>query len=391
MQHNVLRCDKILTNIILKEYTTFIKETVFDFKATNYKILEETNVGDNRILKGTLFVGENASGKTQVLESIVLLLNILLDNVEPEFIMKNSMYTKGIKYSLTYIFNVENNIIKYYIEFEGNTIKFEELYVNDNLKLKRNGKNGKTNFNEEKENNDINSSLSLLKLEYYNTRLNNDVILNKWFDFLKNSLYMNCMMGNRLVKSYNTARISEQFIEKYAEVNDASRLNDFIKKIGYNSEIVFNKNSNGIAINLQIIGVRKNDTKFVMPLPLESTGNKVFINLILPFIYATENNCMIIIDNFSSGLHNELEEALIRYFFNNSKNSQIFFTSHSTNLLDTTILRPDQIYSFSFDSKDGTKIKRFSDESPRESQNIEKMYLNGAFDGMPKYNKEFRN
>ena len=391
MQHNVLRCDKILTNIILKEYTTFIKETVFDFRATNYKILEETNVGDNRILKGALFVGENASGKTQVLESIILLLNILLDNVEPEFIMKKSMYTKGIKYNLTYIFNVENNIIKYYIEFEGNTIKCEELYVNDNLKLKRNGKNGKTYFNEEKENNDINSSLSLLKLEYYNTRLNNDVILNKWFNFLKNSLYMNCMMGNRLVKSYNTARISEQFIEKYADVNDASKLNDFIKKIGYNSEIVFNKNSNGIAINLQIIGVRKNDTKFVMPLPLESTGNKAFINLILPIIYATKNDCMIIIDNFSSGLHNELEEALIRYFFNNSKNSQIFFTSHSTNLLDTTILRPDQIYSFSFDSKDGTKIKRFSDESPRESQNIEKMYLNGAFDVMPKYNKEFRN
>ena len=299
----------MLTNIILKDYTTFITETIFDFKATNYKILEETNVGDNRILKGALFVGENASGKTQVLESIILLLNILLDNVEPEFIMKKSMYTKGIKYNLTYIFNVENNIIKYYIEFEGNTIKCEELYVNDNLKLKRNGKNGKTYFNEEKENNDINSSLSLLKLEYYNTRLNNDVILNKWFDFLKNSLYMNCMMGNRLVKSYNTARISEQFIEKYAEVNDASRLNDFIKKIGYNSEIVFNKNSNGIAINSQIIGVRKNDTKFVMPLPLESTGNKAFINLILPFIYATENNCMIIIDNFSSGLHNELEEA----------------------------------------------------------------------------------
>lgn len=381
----------MLTNIILKEYTTFIKKTIFDFKTTNYKILEETNVGDNRILKGALFVGENASGKTQVLESIVLLLNILLDNVEPEFIMKKSMYTKGIKYNLTYIFNVENNIIKYYIEFEGNTIKCEELYVNDNLKLKRNGKNGKTYFNEEKENNDINSSLSLLKLEYYNTRLNNDVILNKWFDFLKNSLYMNCMMGNRLVKSYNTARIYEQFIEKYAEVNDASKLNDFIKKIGYNSEIVFNKNSNSISINSQIIGVMKKNTKFVMPLPLESTGNKVFINLILPLIYATENDCMIIIDNFSSGLHNELEEALIKYFFNNSKNSQIFFTSHSTNLLDTTILRPDQFYSFSFDSKDGTKIKRFFDESPRESQNIEKMYLNGVFDEMPRYNKEFRN
>ena len=115
------------------------------------------------------------------------------------------------------------------------------------------------------------------------------------------------------------------------------------------------------------------------------------MNLILPFIYACENDCMIIIDEFSSGLHNELEESLIRYFFNNSHNSQIFFTSHSTNLLDTSILRPDQIYSFSFDPKKGTQIKRFSDENPRESQNLEKMYLNGVFDGKPNYNKEFKN
>ena len=63
----------------------------------------------------------------------------------------------------------------------------------------------------------------------------------------------------------------------------------------------------------------KNDTKFVMPLPLESTGNKAFINLILPIIYATKNDCMIVIDEFSSGLHTELEEALIRYFFNIKK------------------------------------------------------------------------
>lgn len=41
---------------------------------------------------------------------------------------------------------------------------------------------------------------------------------------------------------------------------------------------------------------------------------KAFINLIPPIIYATKNNCMIIIDEFSSGLHNELEEALIRLF-----------------------------------------------------------------------------
>ena len=72
----------MLTSIILRDYTTFISETIFNFNATNYKILEDTNVGSNRVLKGALFVGENASGKTQVLNSIVLLLDLLLENSE---------------------------------------------------------------------------------------------------------------------------------------------------------------------------------------------------------------------------------------------------------------------------------------------------------------------
>ncbi len=384
----------MLTGITLKDYTTFIGETTFDFRATNYKILEDNNVGDNRVLKGALFIGENASGKTQVLNSIVLLLNLLLENSEQNFIVKKSMYTKGTKFSLSYNFNVSGNDIKYDVTFESNLISSEKLFVNGEMKLNRLNKSGQTNFGEEKDNKDINPSLSLLKLEYYNTKFNNDPILNEWFEFLKNSLYVNCLMG--IVKSYNPAKVSEQLITKYAKTKDATKVNNLISKLGYNSEVVFNKQVSNqdktIVINSdkEMISLKKKGTDVVIPMILESTGNQAFINTILPFNYATKNNCMIIVDEFSSGLHNELEEALIKYFFNNSNNSQIFFTSHSTNLLDTSILRPDQIYSFKFDSKKGTLIKRFSDENPRESQNIEKMYLNGVFDGMPEYNKEFK-
>ena len=164
----------MLTGIILKDYTTFTKETSFDFKATNYKILDESNVGRNRVLKGALFVGENASGKTQVLNSIVLLLDLLLDNAEQNFIIRKSMYTKGTKFSLTYTFDISGNDIKYSVEFDSNTINSEKLYVNNELKLERLQKSGKTYFQEEKDNTDINPGLSLLKLEYYNTRFNND-------------------------------------------------------------------------------------------------------------------------------------------------------------------------------------------------------------------------
>jgi len=79
-----------------------------------------------------------------------------------------------------------------------------------------------------------------------------------------------------------------------------------------------------------------------------------------------------------------LEELLIRFFMKSANGSQIIFVSHSTNLLSTSLLRPDQIYSVEFDAE-GSKIKRFSSEKPREAQNLEKMYLSGVFNGVPGY------
>ena len=93
---------------------------------------------------------------------------------------------------------------------------------------------------------------------------------------------------------------------------------------------------------------------------------------------------MLIVDEFSSAFHNELEELIVRYFMRESKNAQMFFVSHSTNLMKTTLLRPDQIYTVDF-CKEGSKIKRVSSEQPRESQNMEKMYLSGVFGGLPNY------
>ena len=77
----------------------------------------------------------------------------------------------------------------------------------------------------------------------------------------------------------------------------------------------------------------------------ESTGNITLIELLPSFLHAINNDCMIIIDEFSSGFHNELEECIVKYFFHYSNNSQLFFTSHSTSLVKNSLLRAEQIYS----------------------------------------------
>ena len=70
--------------IVMDNYTTFINETAVDFGATSYKFLSE-NV-ENKILKGCLFVGENASGKTKILLSIKFLLDFLFKDQNVDFL-----------------------------------------------------------------------------------------------------------------------------------------------------------------------------------------------------------------------------------------------------------------------------------------------------------------
>lgn len=56
----------------------------------------------------------------------------------------------------------------------------------------------------------------------------------------------------------------------------------------------------------------------------------------------------------------------------NAKNSQIFITSHHTNLISNSVFRPDQINLITFLNTLGSNVKRLSQFKPREAQNLEK-------------------
>ena len=383
----------MLKKIKLDNYTTFTKPTEIDFSATNYKFLENENVGRNKILKGCLFVGENASGKTKILKSITLLLDLLFGNSEVDLISNKSFYTNKPTYKLEYTFIEEEKEIIYLIELSRNEIVSEKLIFDKQTILERLGNTAKFNLNDEKTFSDISNKLLFLRRIYFDTNFYGNEILNKWFEYMKKSVYINCYY--RTVFNYSGTNL---LVHEYLNNNTVDAINKFLEKINYNQKIeygtetsnpnkkFFTKSNN----NKKFISFNKKGTDIYIPEMFESTGNITFMELLPSFLHAIDNECMIIIDEFSSCFHNELEECIIKYFFHYSKNSQLFFTSHSTNILNNTLIRPDQIYSVSFDSKKGSVLKRFSEEMPRESQNTEKMYLNGVFNGMPRYNKIFK-
>lgn len=378
----------MLLKIELKNFKSFKELTTIDFKATNYKSLQNTNVYNNKILKGAIFVGANASGKTNTILSLKLLLDLLFADKTINFSNYKSLLTLEPIIELNYEFEINKESIKYKIAYDTlEKMLIEKLYIGDSLVLDRMGNSAKSEITESKSYTDIDNDILLLRTIYFNTKFANIEVLKKWFEFLSNSIFLDA--SQRVVANYD----KDMFLEKYLDKNGTEEINKFLEEFNFNQQIEYTNECMGnmnhfINDSSKMIFFRRNEIQEPIPMHWESLGNKNLLSMLPSFFNVIKNGGMLIVDEFSSAFHNDLEKLLIRYFMKKSNNSQMFIVSHSTNLLSNSIFRPDQEYAIGF-TNDGTQLKRFSDEGPRVSQNLEKMYLSGVFEGLPNYKPEY--
>lgn len=375
----------MLKRVIAKNFKCFKNETIFDYTKTNYKLLEQNTEGKN--LKGVLFVGDNASGKTTALQPIKLMLDLLFKDRDISLVMYNCLFSTEKITSLQFEFDVDNHEIKYEFSFDRNVFIEERLTVDDQIVIERVKKNVRLQLEEEKSFHEVDDTLLFLKRVYFSTKFAGNKTLIQWFDELKKSVYINAY--SRRIVSYNGKSLS---VNKYLEENGTNHINKFFEDNNFQFAIQYEKvvEKEGLRFELdenegKMVFFERQGIETPLPIFMESTGNQTLINILPAILSVVENGGMLLIDEFSSGLHNKLEELLIRYIMRNGKGMQLFFVSHSTNLLSNSILRPDQIYAVEMEGKEGSKIKRFSDEQPRAAQNLEKMYLSGVFGGVPEY------
>ena len=59
----------MLKKVVLRNFKSFKNETEIDFSKTNYNFLQQ-NVNKDGILKGCIFVGANASGKSSIVKAL---------------------------------------------------------------------------------------------------------------------------------------------------------------------------------------------------------------------------------------------------------------------------------------------------------------------------------
>lgn len=375
----------MLSKIVVKNFKCFKNETIFDFRKTNYKLLEQNING--KLLKGVLFVGDNASGKTTAIQPIIVLLNLLFKDSDIDLFLYQCLFSKEEDTNLKYEFEIEGHEIDYSFSFAGNKFLEETLKVDKEPVIERIGKNAKLYLTKENSFHEVDESLLFLKKVYFNTKFEGNELLKKWFEYLKQSICINAY--SRSIVTYNGESLGiRKYLEKYGveDINNFFKSNKFKYLVQYTQEI----EKKGIRYEMteeegKMVFFEREDIPVPIPLFLESTGNQTLINILPAILHSVKSGGLLVIDEFSSGFHNKLEELIVRYIMNTSNNTQLFFVSHSTNLLSNALLRPDQIYAVEMMGGEGSILNRFSDEQPRVAQNLEKMYLSGVFGGIPEY------
>ncbi|MCI6017637.1 MAG: AAA family ATPase [Clostridiales bacterium] len=384
----------MLERIVINNFKSFSRRTIIDFAKTNYTILPQNCTSDG-ILKGAMFVGANASGKSNAILAIKILLDLLFIERDINSGIFKCIFNTNPKYSLEYRFRIDGCELDYSFEVDTRkNIISEKLILDGIVLLDRLGTAARvyitdssgTMYNE----NDVDSEILFLRTLYFNTRFAGNSVLKDWMDFLSGSVYINAF--EKRIVSYGKQDLN---VIHYLRKNGSDTINQFFNEYNFKQTIEYSHESVGKSVKITIAGdedeknifFKRKEINEPIPFSIESTGNQNLLRMLPAFLSVVSGSGMLLIDEFSSGFHNELESLLIKYFMEKSVRSQLLFVSHSTNLLSNALLRPDQEYSVEFNGNMGTSLKRISSEQPRAAQNIEKMYVSGVFGGLPGYEK----
>ena len=144
--------------------------------------------------------------------------------------------------------------------------------------------------------------------------------------------------------------------------------------------------STPLADQIRLVSVYRG--KQVPSLLFDSTGTKKIEALASYILDALKNGKTLIVDELDSGIHFKLTRAIVS-LFNNPLNSssQLLFTTHDINILDTKyLMRKEQIWFANKDEK-GVKFYPLSDfhadAGIRESSDLLKHYNRGDFGAIP--------
>ncbi len=118
----------------------------------------------------------------------------------------------------------------------------------------------------------------------------------------------------------------------------------------------------------------------------ESLGTQRLLFSIGPILDAIDKGRLLVIDDVDSSLHPMVTRFIVGLFHDpavSKEDAQLWITTHDTSLLDTDVLRRDQIWFVDKDDRQASVLVPLTDFSPRKNEALERGYLRGRYGGVP--------
>jgi hypothetical protein len=123
-----------------------------------------------------------------------------------------------------------------------------------------------------------------------------------------------------------------------------------------------------------------------MPWETESAGTHRLFALAGPWLDLLEKGDTVCIDELDTSMHPLMVMALLRLLFSaetNPKGAQVIFTTHNPLLLDSTLIRRDQVWFADKDDHGEAHLYPMTDFAPRKGESLVRGYLAGRYGAVP--------
>lgn len=411
----------MLLEFSCSNYKSINEKVVFSFIATSDSSCKDYIIKfdeNNNVLKTSVIYGSNGSGKSNFLETIAFVRNLVVNsiNYQPGMgINQQPHKLAGYSKDSDYLMQFEKNGIRFVFGFTLNKtlISREFLYFFPNKRRRKiyerqgekisYGENYNKKFDACKE--VLKPNRLFLTCAAYFSKAEeieqvykfflDDIVVygnvkyqsqNKWLDYSLHKIYEDKKIKEQVIKFFRNLDIHVEDILIKIEKRNVSPidlppfLSDEVKKIliQNSTEIITTKIDYGNNIIIDLFNE-------------ESEGIKKLFGFICPFLDVISNNKILICDEPESNLHESIIVELLKLFKSIKINSkaQFLFTTHDTSLLDADLFRRDQIWFTELrKEKHSTDLYSLAEiKNVRKDEKYSKGYINGKYGAVPLFSK----
>ncbi|WP_028873166.1 AAA family ATPase [Psychroserpens burtonensis] len=404
----------MVLEIRLSNFFSINEEVVLDLRAGNIKNEKSKALTDNifnfndiEVLKTVALYGANASGKSNIIKTIRFCNAMVYEshkhNENSIFNFQKFKFNNNSSKPSTYFIRFVIDKIEYKYSFSLNRTEIltESLYYYPNGRkakiFERNEKAGKT----KKEKYSFGASIMRRPFDVAESTSNKTLFISRasQMDRELPKLIFNFFHSTFILQhsNYGISNFEPLIKENKKQLLKALQLADsdivdfkykVIKEKGkkiranLDTEEFFFEDS--ILESMKIQTYHKYSPKVAFDLLTEeSGGTKKLFFMMLTILDVVRNNKILLIDEIEDSLHPKIVEYIID-IFHASKESQLIFSTHNTNLLDLNRFRKDQIWFVNKKENGVSDLYSLYDYSDfRETMNLEKAYLQGRFDSIP--------